>query len=469
MKKLAALLSAKNGEAVKRGSDPGWDWHGGTPGPGSAHLAGQASSPLAALRQFTRKLTRQPAFEQALHDILRGMQEMAMAPAGWMAVRPAQDAPLAWCASGEHTPLTASRVEAALETELYRRVLRSRQIVYIADSSTDPPETEAMLVAGRSLLVIPLKTRVGLSGVLALVHPEPESFPAHQDAIFAIAADAAAMVLQDAWRYKLLQEKESRREHVINLMVHDIRSPLMSTSASFEIIQRVIDEYVTGPKIREFLHDSMISGKRSLQAVIELTNDLLDVKKLQSGQQLLDYQTVMIELLFDEIYSLLYSMAVKQQVIIRYHVHPRALKVVADQRLLRRALINLASNALRFSPAGSSLTLSAHPAIAPEASSSSSIVTLNAQPSSDGKEVLFVVEDMGPGVPPAERERIFEPFAQGNGEAKRGTGLGLAFCREVAVAHGGHIWVEERPGGGSRFCLSIPFEPRWRTSLPAAS
>lgn len=467
MKKLSALLSAKSGEAAKRYSRHGFDQPGRLPNPSHPRVAGP-ESPLVALRQFTRKLTRQPAFEQALHIILRGMQEMAGASAGWIALHPDQDAPLVWYANGEHTLLTASQIEATLEAEVYQQALRSRQIVYIADSTTRQLDEEAALVPGRSLLIIPLKTRVGLSGVLTLAHPDAEAFFAHQEAIFAIAADVAATTLQDAWRHKLLQEKETRREQVTNLMVHDIRSPLMSTSATFEVIQRVIDEYDIEPKIRDFLNDSLTSGKRALQTVIELTNDLLDVKKLQSGKLPLDYQPVLIELLFDEVYSLLYSMAVKQQVIIRYQVRPRALKIVADPRLLRRALINLASNALRFSPSGSSLTLSARADSSPE-TASSSMVTLDAQPSADGKEVTFIVEDMGPGVPTEERERIFEPFAQGNGESKRGTGLGLAFCREVALAHGGHIWVEDRPGGGSRFCVRIPTDPRWRDSASAAN
>jgi two-component system sensor histidine kinase KdpD len=110
---------------------------------------------------------------------------------------------------------------------------------------------------------------------------------------------------------------------------------------------------------------------------------------------------------------------------------------MADTYLLRRSLVNLVANALRFSPEGSTITLESYMA-----------------PDDDG--IILVVEDMGPGVAPADRKRIFLPFTQAKGEEHRGTGLGLAFCREVALIHGGYIWVEDRKGGGSRFCMFLP-------------
>jgi signal transduction histidine kinase len=171
--------------------------------------------------------------------------------------------------------------------------------------------------------------------------------------------------------------------------------------------------------------------------VLTLSNDLLDSRRLQIGQAPLNYETIELEFLFEDISKMLQSLAMQRHVILRRNVQPRTLRLNGDNSLLSRMLVNLASNALRFSPEGG-------------------IVTLHASEMADEQGILLVVEDGGPGVPAEDRERIFEPFAQGQGETRRGSGLGLTVAREVAQAHQGRIWVEERPGGGSRFCVLLP-------------
>ncbi len=126
----------------------------------------------------------------------------------------------------------------------------------------------------------------------------------------------------------------------------------------------------------------------------------------------------------------------QQRITLQSDIVPANLTGTADQWLLRRVVRNLLSNALRFTPAGETI-----------------IIHVRCQ---DDQAILLTVADRGPGVAPADRERIFEPFVQGEGESTRGFGLGLAFCREVVHAHGGQIWVEDNPGGGSRFCMRLP-------------
>jgi signal transduction histidine kinase len=125
---------------------------------------------------------------------------------------------------------------------------------------------------------------------------------------------------------------------------------------------------------------------------------------------------------------------------LRYNVHPRVLHIPGDRHFLQRMMINLVSNALRFTASGSTVSMRAYPAPGDE-------------------YVILAVEDMGPGVPPEDRKRIFQPFEQGKGESSRGTGLGLAICQEVAHAHGGRIWVEDNEPRGSRFCVMLPAHP----------
>ncbi len=113
--------------------------------------------------------------------------------------------------------------------------------------------------------------------------------------------------------------------------------------------------------------------------------------------------------------------------------------VVADERRLRQIVFNLLSNAVKFTPPGGSVVVAAERM---------------------GAATRVSVSDTGPGVAPADRERIFEEFQQTElGERTgEGTGLGLSLSRRLVELHGGRIWVEDAPGGGSTFAFTLPAE-----------
>jgi signal transduction histidine kinase len=395
---------------------------------------------LAAINHFGLQLHSSLDVDCVIDTLLSGMRQLFDAEHACIILFD-DDVPIRWHTTAD-TTLTRDDVIAALTEGYIKQAVEAQSIVCVADSYE---QRLPRLLPGRSLLIMPLHAEDHIQAVLMLTHPNAHAFNPGNEPYYALAADTSTQALHHAWLVKHMQEKEAARESVISRLVHDIRSPLMAVSASIDVIHRIVDEHFTDPTLSAFIQDSLGSGKRGLQEVTDLTNDLLDMKKIQAGQYFLDYQPVIIEFLYDEIHKLIYNLALRQHVILRYEVKPRMLKMIADVRLVRRVVVNLIANALRFSPRGGTITIKA-----------------SADTSSDG--VLLVVEDMGPGVPHEERKRIFLPFAQGKGEHKRGTGLGLAFCREVAMAHGGRIWVEERTGGGSRFCLLLPIDPG--VSLP---
>ena len=117
---------------------------------------------------------------------------------------------------------------------------------------------------------------------------------------------------------------------------------------------------------------------------------------------------------------------------------PASMPMRADAERLSQVIINLLANAVRFSPRGGTITLTWH--------------------QRDGR-VMILVDDQGPGVPPAYRHSIFEPFKQVEGSAahkKGGTGLGLAISHAIVQKHGGAIDVADAPGGGARFIVDLP-------------
>jgi signal transduction histidine kinase len=229
-----------------------------------------------------------------------------------------------------------------------------------------------------------------------------------------------------------LQQAEQQRERVTNMLVHDIRSPLVATSAGLEIAQRGLAN-MRAPSI---VTEALGAGLRSLRAVIDLTNELLDMKKLSKGHELNEIEPVALAPLCAEVQATLQALAVQQRATIDMSALPRDIVVRGERRLLRRVILNVLTNAIRFTLPGGVVTIAAR--------------------LHERNQVFLVVADQGPGVVPGDRERIFLPFMQGAGESHRGSGLGLAFCREVLQAHGGQIWVEDRPGGGSCFCMTLP-------------
>jgi signal transduction histidine kinase len=121
-------------------------------------------------------------------------------------------------------------------------------------------------------------------------------------------------------------------------------------------------------------------------------------------------------------------------------------EVPLDDRLVQRVLRNIIGNAYKHAGAQASVTLRAQ---------------------SGQGYVFFAVEDNGPGIPPEEREQIFERFVQGSG-ARAGSGLGLAFCKLVVEQHGGQIWAEAVPSGGTRICFALPLDAEQAASRSAA-
>lgn len=245
------------------------------------------------------------------------------------------------------------------------------------------------------------------------------------------AAPIVAQALARAEHHAEAQAAERDREQMVNLLVHDVRSPLVATHASMEVAQRLL----AGRDVPGTVFEALQTGLRSVRTAVELCNDMLEVKRLQSGYRI-DRRPIALAGLLADVAQMLRAVAAQRNAMIATEVEPASLVAHGDERLLRRVLINLVANALRFTPDQGLVELSA--AAGP------------------GGETLLAVSDNGPGVDPEERERIFAPFVQGSGEVNRGTGLGLHFCRQAVIAHAGAIWVEDRPGGGCRFVVRLP-------------
>ncbi len=223
-----------------------------------------------------------------------------------------------------------------------------------------------------------------------------------------------------------LRQVQALKDDLFSLIVHDLRTPLTS-------IKAVVDLMAEGHTSKELL----ANGKRSAAYMQTLLSDVLDIRLLEEGELPLEPSSIDPTEFVSSIVELIEQHARERKVVLR-SVVDHAGMMLADRKLLRRAVENLLMNALKYSPAGSE-------------------VELRIGTCSDG--TYLEVLDRGPGVPVALRGNLFKKFGsveKVQGSPRRGHGLGLHFVALIARSHGGDVNVSDREEGGSVFRIVIP-------------
>ncbi|MDZ4837464.1 MAG: PAS domain-containing sensor histidine kinase [Candidatus Melainabacteria bacterium] len=223
---------------------------------------------------------------------------------------------------------------------------------------------------------------------------------------------------------------ELAKQDFVNMVSHDLRSPLTALQGTFELFLKGIYG-----DIQEKGVSRLESAQKSVDRLIALINDLLDIEKLESGEMDISRSKVSAEDIMQDSVEAVRGLAEMNQVVVE--VEECDLVVFADPDRLLQVFVNLLSNAIKFSP-------------------TSGIVTLSAVAIDDFVE--FRIKDQGPGIPPSYLESIFQRFKQVNRSdhiKKKGSGLGLAISKEIVRAHGGTIGVNSAPGEGSTFWFRI--------------
>lgn len=232
------------------------------------------------------------------------------------------------------------------------------------------------------------------------------------------------------------------KDEFVSIVSHEMKTPLGTMRGSLGLLQSgTLDKR---PEKRQQLLETAIAHCDQLTRIV---NDFLDFDKLQKGRILLHREPVEAAILLRRAADAAFPAATRARV--ECKVEPTRAVVFADEERALQVLNELVDNALKFSPAETTITLSAHPASAPAPG------TIAIGP----REIVFTVEDHGAGIAAEKLEKIFESFEQGDASdtrARGGTGMGLALCRSIVEQHGGRIWAESTPGAGSRVRFALP-------------
>ncbi|MBI1270004.1 PAS domain S-box protein [bacterium] len=232
------------------------------------------------------------------------------------------------------------------------------------------------------------------------------------------------------------KEAERLKQEVIAMVSHDLRAPLTSLG----VILDMMLEGVVGD-LNERGNRLVGLAQQSVTALITMINDLIDVERYESGGLSLNYEETDLEALINNAIYMVKPEADRKEILLRPRFEPD--EIVVDSGRLNRVLVNLISNAVKFSPESSSVDITCQ-----KTAGKHSIPMLE-----------FKIIDHGPGIPENKIDLVFEKFKQaGRGDEgeKKGSGLGLAICKAIVEAHGGEIGVESELQEGSIFWFRIP-------------
>jgi len=316
-----------------------------------------------------------------------------------------------------------------------------RTPVQISDllDAPDYPLPFVMQAGFRALLALPLAREDRVVGVLVVRRREPGEFPTGIVDLLQTFASQSVLAIQNARLFREIAEKSQQLEaasrhksEFLANMSHELRTPLNAIIGFSEVlVDRMFGEL--NEKQEEYLKDIYASG----QHLLALINDILDLSKIEAGRMELEPADFDLPSAIENALILVRERASRRVITLGRTIDEHLGMLRGDERKVKQVLLNLLSNALKFTPEGGRIDVTGclHDDVAE-----------------------ISVADTGVGIAPEDQEAVFEAFRQvGTADKKvEGTGLGLALCRKFIELHGGRIRVTSAVGVGSTFTFTLP-------------
>ncbi len=336
-----------------------------------------------------------------------------------------------------------------LETGILGRALRRRKVYFLADITRVPGWREWQdRFPWRSVVVLPLVVGGRPLGLLMVGHRRPRAFSKEDITLLEGASEILALALQHARLYeeqiRIAQERlraqeqaehlRRQGEHFLARVSHEMRTPLQAILGYLEWIRM---GYTPQTPLAEIAED-LEKIEQASRTLLHLINELLDFQKQQTEPQSLLPETILVQDLVNQVADMVRPLMQANQNVFSVEVHPPDLTMETDRTKLAHVLLNLLSNAAKFTREGR--------------------VTLRAWLAPEG-DVVFEVADTGIGIPAHALETIFQPFLQADETISHrfgGTGLGLAVVKQYVKLLGGTVHVESEEGKGSVFTVRLP-------------
>jgi signal transduction histidine kinase len=255
----------------------------------------------------------------------------------------------------------------------------------------------------------------------------------NRDELGALAANLNRMNDELGRPYEELESVSKHKSEFLANMSHELRTPLNAIIGFSEVLQQQMFWQLNEQQLG-YVDDVLDAGRH----LLSLINDILDLSKVEAGKMELDLADVSLPETLQSGLTMHGERATKGGITLGLNIEPDEIVIRADERKVRQVVFNLISNAVKFTPSGGRIDVSAQ--------------------LTDGL-VEVAVTDTGSGIPPEDQEVIFEEFGQARGDGTgrpEGTGLGLPLSRKFIELHGGRLWVESVEGEGSTFRFTLP-------------
>ena len=325
------------------------------------------------------------------------------------------------------------------------RVAVTRLPAHLDDARNDPSYTwkEATDLFGiRSIYGVPMLREGEPIGVVVVFRREVRPFTDREQQLVATFADQAVIAIENVRLFNEIQDK-SRQLEVANKhkseflanMSHELRTPLNAIIGFSEVLlERLFGDL--NEKQEDYLKDIFTSGKH----LLGLINDILDLSKVEAGRMDLEPSTFDLSAAVSNAMTLVRERAQRHGIALGQQVDPKVSEITADERKFKQIMLNLLTNAVKFTPDNGRIDVTAR---------------------REESDIVVAVHDTGIGIAPEDQAAVFEEFRQVGRHytsKQEGTGLGLALTKRFVELHGGRIWLESEPGKGSTFTFTIPVD-----------
>src|SRR2546426_2487973 len=325
------------------------------------------------------------------------------------------------------------------------RALLEGRVIHISDVNADPEYTwaEAQKLGGfRTILSVPM-LREGIPiGVLALTRSEVRPFTDKQIELVSTFADQAAIAIENVRLFREIEDKSRQlqlasehKSQFVASMSHELRTPLNAIIGLTEMMVSHAPRFGT-----EKAQEPLTRVHRAGTHLLGLINQVLDLSKIEAGKLELSPESVNLAPLIEEVVGTARQLAEQNKNRLILEAQENLGQLTVDPMRLRQILLNLLSNACKFTKQG--------------------VVALRVKRVADGRNwIEIAVADTGIGMTPEQQAKLFEEFTQADSSTARqygGTGLGLAITRRLARMMGGDVTVASEPGKGSVFTVRLP-------------
>ncbi len=303
---------------------------------------------------------------------------------------------------------------------------------FIRQSFAEPSQRKVVeALAPRSLICVPLASSGKPIGAMTLVTSDSSQrrFDVADLSLAADLARRAAIVVEHARLFHEAQQATRARDDVLAVVAHDLRNPLNTVSMAVSLML----ESTPPERVQERRQVEIV--RRAADRMNRMIQDLLDVKRMESGRLTIDAKPEAAADLINDTLDMLRPLAAGSTIRLETSIDDNLPPVLADSSRIQQVLSNLVGNAVKFTPRAGRITVCAE---------------------AIENEVRFGVIDTGPGIPAEQLPHIFGRFWQAKSSDRRGIGLGLAIAKGIVEAHNGRIWVESHVGLGSTFYFTLP-------------